>query len=225
MVAVVVPWRGGCPHREAAFAWIRARYEHAGYQVVVGETTGPAWIKAHAVADALTKTTAETLIVADADVWCDHLHEALEHLHETGWAIPHRRVHRLTPTATQDRLDGGTGTETTQAPYKGWEGGGIVAIHRHLYEQAPLDPRFVGWGHEDESWARALRCLAGPPWRGHAPLWHLWHPPQDRPSRRLGHTANVQLRDRYAAAAKNPEAMRQLLEEVSWDSQASSSTT
>jgi hypothetical protein len=89
----------------------------------------------------------------------------------------------------------------------------MTVLTRETYEQVPLDRRFAGWGQEDESWALALTCLTGAPWRGDAPLWHLWHPPQDRASRRWGSGASRALWARYCQAAADPDAMRALLAE------------
>lgn len=71
-------------------------------------------------------------------------------------------------------------------------------------------------GQEDESWGTALETLHGPPWRpiDHAPLWHLFHPPQQRASRRWGSLEHRALYRRYQQAKDDPEAMRALLAET-----------
>ena len=215
-VAVVVPWRPGDAHREAAWQWVRNRYatQHPSWEVVEGHHLDGPWCKALAVHNALTKTTADTLIVADADVWVDNLPETLEHVHPGSWAVPHHGVYRLDEPSTASVLAGGPLDGTfTQRPYKGHLGGGIVCIHRADYEQAPLDPRFHGWGQEDDSWAIALTVMFGKPWRGKAPLWHLYHPPQPRLSRVTGSREGSQLFARYRQA-RNPRVMAALLEEV-----------
>lgn len=217
-MSVILPWAADttCRHRRDALAWVRTRWRSTGHQVVVGETSGP-WRKAAAVADALPRTSGDVLVVADADVWCDGVTEAIERV-RTGaaWAIPHGRVHRLGEAATGLVLGGAdphAGMEHAQRPYAGMAGGGIVVLPRATYERVPLDPRFVGWGQEDESWAAALTCLAGRPWRGNAPAWHLYHPPQERMSRRWGSTEAQLLAVRYRRAGSRPGEMRSLLEE------------
>lgn len=104
----------------------------------------------------------------------------------------------------------------------------MTVLPRALYERVPLDPRFAGWGQEDGSWADALTALAGPPWRGDHPkqplhpMWHLWHPPQERTfpagrsaSRAIGSAEGLALRQRYRAAARaGPGAMAALLAEA-----------
>lgn len=213
--AVVIPWRGGCPHREAALAWVLARWRTAGYEPVIGEAPAGPWCKAAAVADALPRTAGDVVVVADADVWCEGVEQAIAAVVDGApWAIPHAMVHRLTEDATGAVLAGAPlGGAVAQRPYLGYPGGGITVVPRRTYERVPLDHRFAGWGQEDEAWALALAMLAGTPWRGSAPLWHLWHPPQQRDSRRWGSDASRALLERYWRAS-TPEAMRSVLDET-----------
>ncbi|WP_460859644.1 glycosyltransferase family protein [Nocardiopsis coralliicola] len=215
--AVIIPWRGGCPHREAALGWTAGRWNSAGYEVVLGAMAGE-WCKGAAVADALPALDADLLIIADADCWSDGIGAAVNAVRSGApWSMPHGPVRRLTHAATLDVLGGAEpdpGMDLVQRPYAGWPGGGIVVVPRSLYVEAPFDPRFMGWSGEDESAAHAWATLAGPPWRGAAPLWHLWHPPQPRMSRRWGSPEARSLAGRYQAAAGRPDAMLGLIGEA-----------
>ncbi|WP_049566868.1 hypothetical protein [Streptomyces sp. SBT349] len=217
-VSVVIPWRGGCPHREATLAWLLPRWRRAGYEPLLGEAPSGPWSKGGAVTDALRRTAADVLIIADADVWTDGVADAVAAVRGGWpWAIPHGDVHRLAPEATAAVLAGvslGPDLRLAQPAYRGYEGGGIVVLPRSTYERSPLDRRFAGWGQEDEAWALTLHTLAGAPWRGDAPLWHLWHPPQPRDSRRWGSPASRALYQRYRHAAGRPDRMRALLAEM-----------
>jgi hypothetical protein len=188
-VEVVIPFAGDCPHRARALEWVRGRYP---WPVTVARTTG-LWCKAAAVMPAVRDSCADVVLVADADVWTDGVHDAVAEV-EAGapWAIPHRGVHRL-------------------------DEHGIVIAPREMLLSVPLDPRYIGWGQEDVSWAIALETLAGRPWRGRAPLVHLWHPPQDRMTRRFGSRASRDLYRRYQAASHDPTAMRALIQEAADD--------
>lgn len=210
-VAVAVPWQPGCPHREAAWAFVKPLWP---WPVIEGTNSGP-WCKANAVMDALDRTDADIVVVADADVWADTTLAVEAVAAGAGWAMPHRFVHRLTATATEQVLAGGElGGDVEQKPYRGMAGGGIVVLRRCTALDVPLDPRFVGWGQEDKSWAAALSTFHGGPWRGSEPLWHLWHPPQARMSRTIGSRASEALWHRYRRAQHRPDAMRALLEEA-----------
>jgi hypothetical protein len=129
-------------------------------------------------------------------------------------------VLRLTALASRQVYESGewplrrTTTTYAQRPYPGRPGGGMTVLSRDLYRQVPLDPRFVGWGQEDEAWALALRRIAGREWRGVEDLWHLWHTPQPRRSRTVGSQESFSLFRRYASAARDATRMRALVAEV-----------
>lgn len=157
------------------------------------------------------------VIVADADVWCDGLASAVRAVTcgVAEWAMPHDLLYRLSAEATSRVLRGmepSIHMGLDQRPYHGIPGGGIVVAHRATLLAAPLDKRFDGWGQEDESWGWALGCMAGEPWRGEAPMFHLWHPPAERMTRRRGTPEGWHLRCRYREHQANPDAMRMLLE-------------
>lgn len=165
---------------------------------------------------AVAASRADIVVIADADCWTDGLHEAVRAvLAGESWAVPHRAVHRLSEGGTANVLAGipPAGQPLEQRPYLGVETGGITVLHREFALSVPMDARFVGWGQEDESWGMALRTLLGPPWRGSAPLWHLWHPPQERATRRRGSEGGWVLRCRYALARGDVNLMRHLVEE------------
>jgi hypothetical protein len=217
MVEVIIPFAGGCPHRERALDWVRGRYR---WPVTVATAPGGPWCKAAAVMPAVSNSSADVVVVADADAWCDGVESAVRTA-QTGapWCIPHRLVKRLSEIGTGAVLAGAHWREQALAerPYQGMQGGGIVVAHREVLLSVPMDPRFVGWGQEDTSWAIALHCLVGPAWRGNADLVHLWHPPQPRATRRRGSMEGWRLYRRYARAIGNPNAMRALLNEIGGD--------
>lgn len=163
------------------------------------------------------------VVVADGDAWCDGLADAVEAAREAGWAVPHARVHRLSPESTERVLGGEEWTPGSmplsrdnghdRKPHKASPTGLIVAMRRDVLDAVPPDRRFVGWGQEDEAWSEALRCLVGPGWAGKAHAVHLWHPPQERQTRTVGNAEGRRLRERYRAAAKNRTAMLELIEE------------
>lgn len=220
-VSIVVPFRGGCPHRERAWEWIRERYAsaHPDWDLVEASAPDGPWCKGAAVAPVIEASDAEVVVVADADAWCEGLERAVYAVvcGLAAWGMPHRKVHRLDEDATAAVFAGEPWEEQssfTQRPYEGVWGGGIVVGRRDVFLDVPLDPRYVLWGQEDTSWAVALQCLHGPGWRGDAPLLHLFHPPQDRETRQRGSKESWALFQRYRKARRDPQAMRELLEEA-----------
>ena len=212
-----MPWLGGCEYRDRALDWALGRYaaRHPDWGVTIAPGGRP-WVTAAAVNPAVERSAADIVVVADADVWCDGLLEAVYAvIGGEPWAIPHGDVHRLSPEATTQLLAGADPRrlELAEAVWPGVQGGGYVIARRETLLDIPLDPRFVGWGQEDTSWAMALHYLAGPAWRIHRPLYHLWHPPQDRMSRKRGSVAGWQLYRRYCTAREHPARMRELVEE------------
>lgn len=212
-VEVVIPWRGGCEWRERALEFVRSQYE---WPVTIAPAPDGVWCKAAAVMPAVEASSADVLVIADADVWCDGLDLAVEAVAQGApWAIPHRLVHRLSAAGTEAMLAGADwrGLPLAQWPYVGFAGGGVVVARRETLLDVPM-PVFLGWGGEDESHAHALRTLVGPPWRGAADLVHLFHPPQERMSRRWGSVAGRALVERFQAASGDPDEMRELLKGV-----------
>lgn len=178
------------------------------------------WRKAGAVAPVVSASRAAIIVIADADCLCDGLPEAVKAVEEGApWAIPHAGVFRLTEASTERVYDGAfpEGLELEQRAYRGYAGGGFVVAPRETLIDIPLDPRFEGWGQEDESWAMALNTLAGQAWRGKSPLFHLWHPPQERLTRKHGSIANNQLFRRYRSANGKPASMRALIEGIEYE--------
>jgi hypothetical protein len=223
-IGVVIPWRHE-PARRAPLTHVWRYVQNqplppsALLTVALGEHDDGPWVKALAVDQGVAKLPeVDVLVIHDADVICGGLTEAIDAVARGGvsWAIPHGQVRRLDEASTAKVLAGGElGGRLTEAAYWGHAGGGIVVLRRDVYEDCPMDPRFVGWGREDDAWALALRTLHGDPWRGVEPCWHLWHPEPERSNRKYGSDANNALYRRYYEATGRGQAeMRALIEEA-----------
>jgi hypothetical protein len=210
-VSVIVPFRNDdVGYRGAAWHYVQCwwRRHHPGWQVVRGNLPDGPWIKALAIDDALARADGDVLVLADADVFGPGFSWAVDHVSRGthAWAMPHQRVHRLTLQASSELYAGGQlpnpgDRHRVHESYTGHPGGGAVVIPRASYQRFPMDPRFVGWGSEDDAAGMAWDVLLGPPWRpDQAPLWHLWHPPQPRIHRAWGSEASRDLCKRYKAA-------------------------
>lgn len=221
-VSVLVPYRPGCPHREAAWDWVYDRYrqQHPDWQIVTGASAEGPFSRSQGILDAFCRADGDVLVVADADVYCDP-QPAVDAAAEHGWAIPHLMLHRLSEASTSLVLAGddwhglplSEDNRQDSRPYKGHETDTLVVIRRDVFEDIGPDPRFVGWGREGDAWSAALRVLFGKPWRGSDDLVHLHHPPQERRTRVQGSEATEQLWRRYKQA-RHPLLMRRLIEEA-----------
>jgi N-terminal domain of galactosyltransferase len=213
--AVIVPFASDDDSRHQAWNHVRAHYEthHPRWPIFVGTCRGT-WSKGAAVADALTRTRAERLVIADADSLVDpaRLRTAVALLNRHPWVVPQTRVRRLSEAATACVYDGApldTDLTLTKREYEATPGGGIVAITRDAYDLAGgIDPAFEVWGGEDEAFAAALTTLVAKPSRLSGVLWHLWHPR----SVTVWPEQNRALRRRYQNATRRPEFMRQLVD-------------
>ena len=210
-VEVIIPYAGSDSDRERALAWVTRHLEYP-YTVATGDLP---FNKARTFMPAVKRSSAEIIVMHDADVWTPGLERAV-HIVSNGaaWAIPHWFVHRLSREATIKFVGGGgEGGDLSRPPYVGMAGGGILVARRDTMLDIPMDPRFESWGQEDESWAMALWCLLGAPWRGEAPLVHLWHPLEPRHGQRMGTQAGWNLRNRYAQVRYDLPGMKDLLAE------------
>lgn len=222
-MSVVVPWRGGCEHREASWRWLQGYYAdvHPTWQIVQGDPPDGPWCKPAAILDGASRADGQVIVVVDADVWCDNIADAVTAVDGHGWAVPHLHVTRLDAESSRRFRDGQRHDLSTvkgnEGPgrYRGYLGGGIVALRRDVLSDVPPDVRFLGWGQEDEAWALALGVVVGQPWRGTADLFHLWHPPQQRHSRVIGSAESKALLRRYRRASVDVDAMRALIAELS----------
>lgn len=207
-VSVIVPFRPSDPFRAQNWQWVQAYYRRffPSWQVVEADEPGEPFSKAQAIRDAVSRSYGDVLVITDADLIVTDLRSAVAAVstNRTRWAIPHTNVHRLSWDATRAVLGGvdprTLANRTAEHVYRGLVGGGILVIDREAFERCPPDPRFRGWGGEDEAWGLALRSFFGEPWRGAAGLLHLWHPPAPRMKRDLGNDGNERLVARYRNA-------------------------
>jgi hypothetical protein len=229
-VQVIIPWRSGCPYREAALGKVIHWWQknHPDWPVTIADfpIRFGEWRKGMALALVGNVDPRSVVIVSDADVICKEVDIAVQAVDPTNpesqfaWAMPHRDVQRLNELATSRAIYDGWWPlqdwsrrelrEHVERMYPGFPGGGMVVMTGHVFNTIPIDPRFAGWGQEDHSWSRALHMLAGAPMRGHGILWHLWHPKEPRIKPGIGSEHGLRLWNEYRSAA-TPEAMRSMI--------------
>ncbi len=215
IVSVVIPWRGGDPDRVRNLSFVLAWYQehYPGWELIVSEGTpaGP-WCKARAVHRGISRSSGRVVVVADADCITPRVVDCVDVVEaaQVPWAVPHHGVYRLREEATAKVVAGATlpdwrGPHVKLQRFVGEihravVGGGVVVMDRHLWDDAPIDARFTGWGQEDLAWGWTLSRIHGLPRRFHGPCWHLWHPPQKRMSRAVGSADGHALWKRYSRA-------------------------
>lgn len=224
--AVLIPYRATDEHREHALAVVAAHYatNHPDLPVIRGQLDpGVPWCKAVAVAVARQSTDADVLVIADADVMVApaKLSEGIMLVAAdiAQWCVPYSLVHRFTAKTTRDLMANRAHPSTDspeRAPYRGMIGGGITVVRASVYDDVPLDPRFVGWGGEDEAWGLALGTLAPRTRQIDGRCFHLWHP---HSIGRARHTPEMprsaELVDAYRDANGDVDAMQAIIEGIS----------
>lgn len=215
-VGVIVPLDANLPEdRRTLWSFVKNHYSthHPDWPVVEGVTSEALWCKGDAIAKALAQTTADILVIADADciVPPEALAWAVDAVEKGApWAVPHHLVHRLSEAVTRNYLSGVplslplNPKEYSRPPYAGYPGGGILVVRRRIYEAVGGIPLgFKGWGSEDQCLALLLDTLAGEHVRGTADLIHLYHAPQ--PTRKTPEANSRLFRKIKAAAHKGPD--------------------
>lgn len=223
-LAVLMPAGGSDEYRARAREYVVNWYadELPTGELVVGSCLGE-WSKGAAIADAVSKTSAEIFVLADADSYileAGILRAAVEKI-ELGasWVVPHSKVFRLAQKET-DRFYSIPGSaprlgKLVRAQYEGPAGGGIVVLSRSAFELVNgIDPRFLGWGGEDLSFGWALDTLVGPHTRLAGNLVHLWHP-HPAPTLR-GSPESEALVARYRSARGVSRRMRAVVDGKEW---------
>lgn len=227
--SILIPWQdGGDMYRSRNVNYTSERLAaETNCDIVYGvmEHTEQ-WSKGWAIRRALSEC-AEFVAIHDADVYVPGLQDAIEEAvaEDLPWLVPHKKVHRLTKESADRVIEGGEDFSpelpTHMRPYTGIKGGGVVITKREILEDiVPNDPRFGGWGKDDQAWRNAMDTFYGPPRRGDRKLYHLWHPEHpakgvhpDTKRKYSLNPGNEELYKRYEAARGNKEEMRKILDE------------
>ena len=221
---ICVPWRGGEPHRERAWAWCRERWERSlPWPIVTADADPSSPFHRAASRNLAAKGRWDVAVFMDADCMLrtrgqrsphvEPLLEAVRVAAEDGVAVlPHQRYVSLTETGTEAILRGRRhGWQMAAKVPRTTAIGGIIVIPRPLWKDVGgYDERFLGWGAEDGAMAETLRAL-GILRRLPGTLYQLYHPPV--PGKYAQYRLNKPLRRRYASARGDVTGMRALIRE------------
>jgi hypothetical protein len=215
-VVVLVPFGGGDPHRERAWAHARGHWEAIG-TVVEGHDEGTPFSKAAAVNDAAHRAGAwDVAVITDADtiVPRSQILQGLRFV-TTGsvgcW--PFNRFHRLTQAATERVLAGANVSSAERSATARYAPGGVVIVGRRIWDRVRgFDTRFRGWGGEDGAFIAAVRTY-GRMITLPGPAYHLWHPHAETRYNGPVYAANHALSRRYGLAIGRHATMDALIAE------------
>lgn len=174
----------GCPHRRAAYEYVRAWYETFGLPVVVDAHPRGRAAGGNA---AIGRTDAEVIIQSDPDslVPQSRLVEAIARAAVAdGVVLPHDRYLYLREDATARVFDLGADpmamTPADCETFGNYGAGNVVVFSRRTWELAGgFDERFGLWGGDDSAFARAAAAFTRPTRRVFGDMVHLWHPRQE----------------------------------------------
>lgn len=212
--SVVIPWRSnGQPERERNFQITREWFEP--FSVVSADSEHERFNRADSRnAGVRACMDSDVVVVCDADFLPPM--EAV--LAACEGALADGKLHQpfdealyLTEAETASYLADGSLPGRSGADLTG---GCFVMTPEAWFAAGGMDPRFEGWGGEDDAFRIAAETLLGP--RVHHPgvMPHLWHPFAGR----FGsdeHGANLALLKRYVQASGNPVKMFCLINEWS----------
>jgi glycosyltransferase involved in cell wall biosynthesis len=228
-VSIIIPFRDQ-GDRSRQLEWLRRRYEALApdFEVIVEPDDGrEPFSKTIAVNNGFKKATGDILAVIDADVWVERqtIEEAASMIRSRRavWVRPAATVLRLSEETTWGLIEQPADIDTPDFLVSQCDaitqtvGLAFVVSADHFADLGGMDPRFRGWGWEDNAFNDAMRCLHGREVVFDRPLVHLWHPrPKDQNGRRVWANQgerNATLGTRYKRARRDPAAMRKLVTE------------
>lgn len=185
--SLIVPWKYTYG-RERIWRYLWPAWEAEGFEVVLASLSDfEPWCKGKAWAQGLQKASCEYVCLMDADCWVPALSDAVGLLSEGHrWVQGQDVVLRFDAATTLRLLGGEIAIEDAARLDHVWEevarksSAGVGTILRRAdAEEIPLDPRFIGWGYEDNAWWEALTTMWGQPGRLPSSIcYHLHHEPQ-----------------------------------------------
>lgn len=227
-LSVFIPFRDA-GDRANQLSWLRQKWSEfeSDIEIIIAEDDGKdPFSKTTAVNNCYSKATSNVFAILDADVWVspEVLIKSAEEVANSvdKWIMPCDLVWRIKESKTKDivndpnfdlfSLSENDCSRITPVV------GAISVFSRGQFEAiGGMDPRFRGWGGEDNAWNLLMTDFFGDPISWNNPLFHLWHPaPRDEDNKKIwrGQTdRNTILLKEYIHAAGLPDGLKQVAKE------------
>lgn len=195
-LSVIIPWRNsGDQWRRQSWDWLLQRYQRLlpEADIFCGHDDSEPFNRSSTRNYLVDKSDGDILLIADADTVFHR--EQIEVgirkiLNGASWVIPYAENRYYNVTADETALIWASPFESTipeltdssQWDHKITSWAGLLLVTREAFDLVGgYDPRFVGWGYEDNAFRAALDHRVGPHARVDSYALHLWHPaPEDQ---------------------------------------------
>jgi predicted glycosyltransferase involved in capsule biosynthesis len=191
MISLLFPFKDDGT-RLAQFELLQKRWAHFMPEaeiIVSDDDGGTPFSKTIAVNNCYKKSSGNILAMVDADVWLNPkvIRESAKMIEsgKASWVQPCNQVYRLNKEYTQKVLN--RNYYDVLPPLKPAVDceritkviGLIAMFSRKDFEAVGgMDPRFRGWGWEDNCFNQLMNYHSGPSYKGKSVVYHLWHPRQ-----------------------------------------------
>ena len=230
-LSIVMVWReGDCPWRNRSHEWVVERYRRMfpGAELIESDAPGP-FKRGESFNLGAELAERELLLLADADTFTNPLTIlAGMKLLEQGapWVIPYGHPDRDRGCYITDHTSGEwilqQEPDSLICPHDlshehhllSW--GGITLIPRYNFQKVGgFDPRFTGWGYEDNAFVTACDTLLGKHERVEDGfIIHIWHPASEAQTWQQPHIdMNRALYAEYDLRGGDREAMERYVRE------------
>ena len=183
---IFVPFRGDGTHRTKAFKHVASHLSDLPYPMVVGDSGDEPFCfgRTFNYLTGLVEWDVAVLHDADAVVDLRRIEAAVEMAAKTDTVTyPWNRLVGLTRRGTAlwyQNVELAARHYRRHRPPGRVPLGGPRVVSRRLWETVRgFDPAFVGWGGEDDVFARTAEVLCGPSTRLGGQLVELWHPKRE----------------------------------------------
>jgi predicted glycosyltransferase involved in capsule biosynthesis len=225
---IIVPFRSDNGPRQKIWDWVKTRYQnlYPKWDIIEYDTEEKPFNRGASRNEAVKQAKSKYIVLADADVVpvdYEYLHVAIDML-ESGvnWVLPYDYYYNLNQQTTDLVLNESPNSIIDDDPTKDmcefWRiqswAGLIVMRKQDFIQTGGYDPRFKGWGYEDNAFAIKNDALIGAYSRIEYPCIHLWHPVSEG----SGFTnenieENRALYKRYESASRNRAKVQGIVNE------------